>query len=480
MSIQILRGDTQKIKSSERELLPGQLLLDTTTKELYAGTEDNQLIKDIKPITASNISNGQGRSSLIQQYVKEGVDYSALSNGENSVAFGGKRYDKLTDENRTATSAEGNQSFAAGASTHAYGDFDAVFGKDVKTYQKASFAAGDGALAAGYNTLARNAYSMAIGSGSSAESRYCFAGGYHATALNEGSFSYGSYTLSDGDYSAAFGVDTRSAGEYSFAGGKENKASGNGSISFGNSNISEGENSFTIGLSNRAKNINSIAMGYSNIAGGDSSVAIGQNNETVNAGSFALGIGNKACGTGEFVIGKYADNVYSDNKMFSVGAGESDSKRKTVFTVLTDGRAKVSGSPEDSDDVVRLGDLKSATTELNGQIDKVSKLLDNTYIHEVWIQTGGATSGTLDDKELRILSSNALSGTLRLFITFSYNSQNYTNFIYNYSIWTESVAHDVLSAAFDFRDFSQSDIKYVRYFLKIDLSNGAWTLNKNV
>ena len=204
MSIQILRGDTQKIKSSERELLPGQLLLDTTTKELYAGTEDNQLIKDIKPITASNISNGQGRSSLIQQYVKEGVDYSALSNGENSVAFGGKRYDKLTDENRTATSAEGNQSFAAGASTHAYGDFDAVFGKDVKTYQKASFAAGDGALAAGYNTLARNAYSMAIGSGSSAESRYCFAGGYHATALNEGSFSYGSYTLSDGDYSAAF------------------------------------------------------------------------------------------------------------------------------------------------------------------------------------------------------------------------------------------------------------------------------------
>ena len=221
-------------------------------------------------------------------------------------------------------------------------------------------------------------------------------------------------------------------------------------------------------------------MGYSNIAGGDSSVAIGQNNETVNAGSFALGIGNKACGTGEFVIGKYADNVYSDNKMFSVGAGESDSKRKTVFTVLTDGRAKVSGSPEDSDDVVRLGDLKSATTELNGQIDKVSKLLDNTYIHEVWIQTGGATSGTLDDKELRILSSNALSGTLRLFITFSYNSQNYTNFIYNYSIWTESVAHDVLSAAFDFRDFSQSDIKYVRYFLKIDLSNGAWTLNKNV
>ena len=68
---------------------------------------------DAKYSQATNLENGTGENSVQQKYIVDGVDYSANASGINSIALGGKRFDKLDDLNRTATSAEGNQSFAA-------------------------------------------------------------------------------------------------------------------------------------------------------------------------------------------------------------------------------------------------------------------------------------------------------------------------------------------------------------------------------
>lgn len=57
MSIQIKRGNTTQIKSSTETLESGQLLLDLDTQELYAGVTGKDVIKDLRPITASNIKN---------------------------------------------------------------------------------------------------------------------------------------------------------------------------------------------------------------------------------------------------------------------------------------------------------------------------------------------------------------------------------------------------------------------------------------
>lgn len=301
-----------------------------------------------------NISNGGGDYSLRQKYNVGDKDLSAIATGINAVAFGGLRYDKST--NRTPTSADGNQSFAAGGSVHAEGDFSAVFGKDTIAMQRASFAAGsstagmteeefnafywDSTKNTGLHGGSKNsdgeicdftgapyvksfAFAAALGCDTQAKGARSFTAGDNTVATNVGATAIGMNTNASGVAAFAEGYKTAASGEHSHAGGGQ----------------------FT-----QAKGLDSFAHGANAEARADRSAAFGF--ETISASENGMAVGKQ--------------NVVRTDALFQVGNGTDYNNRRDAFAVLKDGRAKVQAAPVDGDDVVRLAELKGT---LGGYVD---------------------------------------------------------------------------------------------------------------
>lgn len=284
-----------------------------------------------------NIEPGTGDGAVQQ--------IGAKANGKQSAAFGGLRYDKQTGQ--TPTSADGNQSFAAGGSVHAEGDFSAVFGKDTIARQRASFAAGsstagmteeefnafywDSTNNTGLHGGSKNsdgeicdftgapykksfAFAMALGCDTQAKGARSFTAGDNTAATNTGASAVGMNTEASGTASFAEGYKTTASGEHSHAGG-------------GQFTQAKGLDSFAHGTNAEARADRSAAFGYETIAASENGMAIGK------------------------------QNVGRTDALFQVGNGTSYSQRRDAFAVLKDGRAKLQAGPVDDDDVVRKADL---------------------------------------------------------------------------------------------------------------------------
>ena len=211
---------------------------------------------------------------------------------------------------RTASSAEGNQAFAGGGSSHTYGDWGFAFGKDANSYGKASVAFGGGTQAGDLNNP--SGYSFA------------FAANELTTALGRGS--------------TAFGLSTKANGEYSLATGSNTTAEG----------------------------IGSFAQGYKTNASGMFAMAAGDQTWAFYYGSAAFGQYTKTGRKYQFVTG--ICNVGKDDTLFEIGNGLSDLNRSNAFEVLKDGRVKVYGAPVEENEVVRLQELNTKFDKNGGTI----------------------------------------------------------------------------------------------------------------
>lgn len=374
---------------------------------------------DAKYSQATNLENGTGENSVRQKYIVDGVDYSANASGINSIALGGKRFDKLTDTTRTSTSAEGNQSFAAGGSVHAHGDFTIALGKDTDAYQRASLAAGGGTKA-GFTESEFNAYywdsvnNKALHNGQGKDENgnildwdgktytesYSF-----AVALGEINYVYGRDSISSG-----FG--NRVYGAYAGTFGKANRVNAGGGITGGYNNIVDSSSSIIVGgdneVSGTCSNVsglkNTVSKGTSVLVSGNrnniyegvqNSAAIGQLNEiksnqsfaanyhnyigtgcldsavfgtenTVqdgHANAFVAGKGNKTANYSQSIFGTY--NNPNGSALFQIGNGDSDTNRKTAFEILYSGKVKAKNAPVDNDDVVRKLELVTSWNNFN-------------------------------------------------------------------------------------------------------------------
>lgn len=176
--------------------------------------------------TSLNIENSTGNSSLRQKYSVNDVDYGAVATGENAAAFGGKRWDTLTDSSKTPTSAEGKQSLAAGGSVHAIGDFSAAFGQDT--------------IAEGDNSFTANQQTKATGKNSSAFGLNTKAGGAHSAA-------FGAETQATAAAAIAEGYKTIASGLHAHAGGQYTEAAGADSVAYGKNAYANAERSFALG-----------------------------------------------------------------------------------------------------------------------------------------------------------------------------------------------------------------------------------------
>lgn len=276
-----------------------------------------------------NIENGSGENTLQQKYIIDGTDYSAKATGDNAIALGGKRYDKITDNNRTPTSAEGNQSFAAGGSSHAYGDWSVAIGKDSEAYQRSSFATGGGtragltydewlvankkadndeslaeykkdysfAAAFGDSNKALGRGSFAAGTLNTAKGKNSFsAGGQDNKALGQGSHVEGLGNTAYGESSHAEGHATHAGGASSHSEGYETDAAGRYSHSEGQSTIAEGDRSHAEGNSTIARGESSHSEGKDTIASGKMSHAEGYTTEASGENSHSEGAYTTASG----------------------------------------------------------------------------------------------------------------------------------------------------------------------------------------
>ena len=223
--------------------------------------------------TSLNIENSTGNSSLRQKYTVNDVDYGAVASGENATAFGGKRYNKLTDANRTPTSAEGNQSFAAGASSHAYGDYAIAMAKDNKSYQAASFTVGGG------NQTGRT------------EAEF---NDFYWDSVNNVGLHGGSKDV-NGNIIDAYG-DTY-ADSYSFGG------------TFGEVNVNRGRDSIVGGIGNKVDALQSVVAGDRNVLiTGAKHIVAGFNNNVTDVNNTVNGDSNTVAGP-DNIVGGYKNNV---------------------------------------------------------------------------------------------------------------------------------------------------------------------------
>lgn len=230
----------------------------------------------VEVFVKTNMQFGEGEGSTQQ--------IGAKATGKQAAAFGGRRYDKPTDESRRITEAKGGNAFAAGGSVIADGDFTAAFGKQTKAEQSASFAAGT-------NTQAGKTLEEYVAAGGSADD---YAKSYAAAAV-----------FGDG-----------------------NKAKGYADFVAGNANESDGTSNTTVGGANKVKGTRNFTGGEANDVGQSGSSDVGN----------ALTFGQHLKNTGRWnrvTFGQFnADDLAA---LFEIGNGTSDTDRVNIFVVKDNG-----------------------------------------------------------------------------------------------------------------------------------------------
>ncbi len=418
--IQIFKGDNGSVLVSASNAANGRVLIASTA--ILNGEGLNL-----------NLENGGGSGAIQQKnFVYEGVGQTttdgfkgtqpgdtvpgATATGENAVALGGLRYDTFTNpetlaDNRaidstaqenfglTPTSAEGNQSFAAGGSVHAKGDWSFAQGKESIAYQRCSNASGASragmteaeflakypngvdregkaydksfsfAHAEGCTTTATGERSHAEGDTTIADGYGSHAEGVRTKATKDGAHAEGTDTEASAicshtegrntkatkDHAHAEGLNTQANGYHSHTEGDSTIADGAGAHSEGYQTKADGDNAHSEGGQTTASGSRSHAENTNTTASGDFSHAGGEWARAIAKGSFSHGYATRATKEYQACFGK--NNEEKANALFIIGDGENTNSRRNAFAVLEDGRAQVRTQPTEDIDVVRKKEL---------------------------------------------------------------------------------------------------------------------------
>jgi hypothetical protein len=224
---------------------------------------------------------------------------------------------------------------------------------------------------------AEGPYSIAIGSGSRAESNngsYSF--GNHADALGNNSLALGYQAQVSGIAAVGIGYTPNASGTFSTAIGYNATSSGDYSSALTNSRAA-GSNSFAAAIGTNsssygATNTHSIAMGNDARASGTHSLSIGDGSQATSSNSVAIGYSTEAVSTGGHAFGYDARSGgnYSValGKEATTGATDSVSIGKEAYTNVLGKIAFSSGEFSDLGDCQEgLFVLKSDTTNATAE-----------------------------------------------------------------------------------------------------------------
>lgn len=121
----------------------------------------------------------------------------------------------------------------------------------------------------------------------------------------------------------------------------------------------------------------SAILGSTNTANGDCSLAAGYNNEASGQYSQAFGFGTKTLNENEVSFGRF--NNTTEDTIFSVGNGESDSSRSNIFEITKNGDIYISGRFKLQDLISNIEDIKDIVDDVesvNENFQKVNKRID--------------------------------------------------------------------------------------------------------
>lgn len=273
----------------------------------------------------------------------------------------------------------------------------------VKAYTlgKRKGATGLFSYAEGFDVEASGRYTHSEGYGSIAQGFGSHAEGRKSTASGNRSHAEGNETVASGSTSHAEGNGTTASGDYSHAEGDGNTASGNYSHAEGGgstgSTTASGNCSHAEGWNTTASDDYSHAEGGSTTASGIGSHAEGWNTEASGNYSHAQNSGTIAGYNYQSAIGRYNDN--KSNNLFEIGYGSSDSSRKNVFEVDTDGNI-VSGKngtrAVSSSDISDTGHSGTMTGKFSTAVASSAVYMNGLVQLTIYVQNTQATANGTD------------------------------------------------------------------------------------
>ena len=272
------------------------------------------------PITITGEANATTYTTNAEQLPKGVVYYNGIYAIITSVQYNENDTCTFTVDRTLSSIALSNvqvtlyTGIAFGDYSHTEGALTAASGRGSHAEGMITTAEGEASHAEGGGTTAKGLYSHAEGCGTLASGNYSHAEGETTIASEYSSHAEGNATIASGLFSHAEGYLTEANGTISHAEGSETLASG---------------------YVSHAEGDNTIASGYVSHAGGKVTEANGSY-------SFTHGYYLTAKGESQAVFGKY--NASNTTDIFQIGGGTSDTARKNIFSIDTDGDAKIEKS----------------------------------------------------------------------------------------------------------------------------------------
>ena len=167
--------------------------------------------------------------------------------------------------------------------------------------------------------------------------------GASSYASGQYSVASGYFSVASGYYSVASSIFSTASGAYSVSSGNASMASGAYSVASGNASVASGASSVASSIYSTASGAYSVASGYSSVASGIFSVASGDYSVASGYTSVAKHNHSKVYATSGISGADYQTVLGRDNAETSgavvVGWGTSDTARKNIFVLDTNGNA---------------------------------------------------------------------------------------------------------------------------------------------
>lgn len=252
--------------------------------------------------------------------------------------------------------------------------------------QDVTLGTGDGATAAGAN-------SVACGTGATASGIQSTAIGKNAQATSAFTTATGMGATASGGNSSAFGNGATASGSLSNATGYSAQATGNNSTATGANAAATGDFSTATGTNSVASSNNSTAMGESAAATGVGATAIGQGAQANFANSAAFGAGAQTTAANQVAIGT-ATNTYTMGGLTS--AASTAAQTGPVSVVTTDASGNLAAVDLAS---LGLGASSTALSEINSRLDEHDKKISkNTEGVAIALAMAGVPTLTASEK----------------------------------------------------------------------------------
>jgi hypothetical protein len=368
--------------------------------------------------------------------VIDGVDYDTEQNVFRIIA-------KPTIGTRIlgyAAHTEGRITQALSKGAHAEGQLNISYGSYSHT-EGNNNQAGYSSHAEGAENIASGFWSHAEGKGNKSSGHFSHAEGVNTTASNQCAHAEGRDTTASGEISHAEGFRSQATANISHAEGNAAIASGECAHAEGRDTIASGYVSHTEGQGSNASGTAAHAEGYYTKATNSIAHAEGQNTTASGQGSHAEGFETIAASFYQHVQGKY--NIQDSENKYAhiVGWGSSDTDRKNIHTLDTDGNGWFSGKLSQEGQPTSNKDLATKKYVDTGLSNKANK--SHAEI------TGSLSMGRKSDTSTSIgVGSTALGSDVTASGTGSHAegnstiaSGNYSHAEGGYTEATDSAAH---------------------------------------